>query len=147
MFNAYYFYLAANFLYRKKIPFLPKLIKLITFLIYNSSIAYECKIGKGTRFAYGGIGVIIHKDSVIKNNVIIGSGVVVGGKQGVDAVPLIEDNVVISTGSKVLGNIIVGKNSVIGANSVVIKDVPENAIVAGVPAKIIRIKKDNNFDI
>lgn len=143
MINAYYFYYVSNLLYRYKIPFFPKLIKLMIFLIYNSSIPYECKIGKNTRFAYGGIGIIIHKESILKENINIGSNVVLGGKVGHKGVPSVESNVYIGTGAKILGKINVGKNAVIGANAVVVKDVPENAVVAGVPARIIRYKEVN----
>lgn len=52
--------------------------------------------------------------------------------------PVIGDNVIINAGAKVIGGVVVGKNSVIGANAVVVKDVPENCVVGGVPAKIIR---------
>src|SRR5690606_132952 len=134
MINAYYFYFLANFLYRYKIPLLPDLIKLVIFLVYNSSIPFECEIGKGTRFAYGGISTIIHKKTIIKNNVNIGSSVVIGGKVGIDGVPVIESFVYIGTGAKILGPITVGENSIIGANAVVVKDVPPNVVVAGIPA-------------
>lgn len=138
MINAYYFYYFAHLLFRYKIPILPKVIKLFIFLIYNSSIPFECKIGKGTRFAYGGISTIIHKDCVLKENINIGSCVVLGGKVGVKGVPMIESNVYIGTGAKILGPIKIGKNSIIGANAVVVKDVPANVVVAGIPAAIIK---------
>jgi len=106
--------------------------------VYNSSIPFECEIGKGTRFAYGGISTIIHKKTIIKNNVNIGSSVVIGGKVGIDGVPVIESFVYIGTGAKILGPITVGENSIIGANAVVVKDVPPNVVVAGIPAMIIK---------
>lgn len=138
MINAYYFYLLAHKLYKWKIPFLPKVIKFFIFIFYNSSIPFECVIGKGTRFAYGGISTIIHKECVLKENINIGSSVVLGGKVGIKGVPSIESNVYIGTGAKILGPIKVGENSVIGANAVVVKDVPPNVVVAGVPAVIIK---------
>ena len=138
MLNAYYLYYLSNLLFRYRVPILPKVIKLFIFFIYNSSIPYQCSIGSGTRFAYGGIGVIIHKNSVIKKNVLIGSGVVIGGKEGFANVPIIGDNVKIATGAKVLGDITIGNNVIVGANAVVLKSVPDNAVVAGVPATILR---------
>lgn len=141
MINAYYFYYTANLFFRYKIPILPKFIKLLIFLIYNSSIPFECKIGKGTRFAYGGISTIIHKDCILKKNINIGSNVVIGGKVGIKGVPKIESNVYIGTGAKILGPITIGENSIIGANAVVVKDVPSNVMVAGIPAVIIKYLK------
>ena len=73
MVNAYYFYKVSHYLYLKKIPLIPQIIQFVIFLIYNSSIPYQAKIGKGTRFAYGGIGVIIHKKAIIGKNVMIGT--------------------------------------------------------------------------
>tara|TARA_B110000967_G_C18901733_1_gene576030 strand:- start:9758 stop:10183 length:426 start_codon:yes stop_codon:yes gene_type:complete len=138
MINAYHLYYLSNLLFRFNIPILPKIIKLFIFLIYNSSIPYQCSIGTGTRFAYSGIGVILHKKSVIKKNVLIGSGVVIGGKEGFVNVPVIGNNVKIATGAKILGDITIGNNAIIGANAVVLKNVPDNAVVVGVPARIIK---------
>jgi serine O-acetyltransferase len=135
MLNAYYFYRLGHLLHKYKIPVIPKLVKLITFLVYNSSIPPECKIGHGTRFAYGGIGVVLHKRSVLGKNCTIGTNVTIGGRSKHYNVPEIGNNVYISTGSKILGPIKIGDNAVIGANAVVIHDVPPNTTVVGVPAK------------
>jgi serine O-acetyltransferase len=97
-------------------------------------------LGRGTRFAYGGIGVVIHKKAIIGMECLIGTNVTVGGRSGFPEVPVIGNNVYIATGAKVLGPITVGNNVTIGANSVVINNVPDNAIVAGVPARIIKYK-------
>ena len=121
--------------------FLPKLIKLLIFLLYNSSIPYQAKIGAGTKFAYGGIGVIIHKKAIIGQNCMIGSNVTVGGRSGKQEVPIIGSNVYLATGSKVLGDIEIGDHATIGANAVVIKNVPSYGVAAGVPAKIIKINE------
>ncbi|MGM1032031.1 MAG: serine O-acetyltransferase [Bacillota bacterium] len=138
--NAIYFYKIARFLYSFKIPLLPKFIKMIIFLIYNSSIPYESKIGKGTQFGYGGIGVVIHKKAVIGKNCIISQQVTIGGRSGLPEVPIIGNGVYIGAGAKILGPIKVGNNAKIGANAVIIKDVPDNAVVAGVPGKILKIE-------
>ena len=106
--------------------------------IKSSSVPPTCSIGRGTKFAYGGIGVVIHNRAVIGNNCMIGQGVTIGGKSGWYEVPIIGDNVVISAGARLLGPIKIGNNVIIGANAVVVKDVPDNCVVAGVPAKIIR---------
>lgn len=138
MLNAYKLYILSHKLYKFRIPILPKIIKFFIFLLYNSSIPFEAIIGKGSLFGYGGIGVVIHKRTIIGQNCMIGSNVTIGGKSGLYEVPKIGNNVYIATGSKILGPITIGNNVTIGANAVVLKDVPDNAIVAGVPAKIIK---------
>jgi serine O-acetyltransferase len=138
MINAISFYRVAHFFYKHKIPVLPKLIKLIIFMVYNSVVPYECVIGKNTKLGYGGIAVVIHKNCVIGSNCTISQNVTIGGREGRKSVPVIGDNVFIGAGAKVIGDIKVGSGAIIGANAVVIKDIPQNAVVAGVPAKIIK---------
>lgn len=141
MINAYHFYKVAHKLYLWRVPLIPNIIKLFIFLIYNSSIPFQCLLGKGTRFGYGGIGVVLHKQTEVGTNVVIGTNVTIGGRSGHKQVPVIGNDVYIATGAKVLGPIHIGNNVIIGANAVVLIDVPDNAVVAGVPAKII---KQNN---
>ncbi|MCA0131301.1 serine O-acetyltransferase [Winogradskyella alexanderae] len=138
MINAYYFYKIAHKLYLWKVPLLPSLIKLSIFLLFNSNIPFQCIIGKGTKFGYGGIGVVIHKRCEIGRNCSIGTNVTIGGKSPHYDVPKIGNNVYMATGSKILGPITVGDNVIIGANAVVVKNIPDNCTVAGVPAKIIK---------
>ncbi len=143
MLNAIFFYRISRWLYCHHIPVLPKLFTLIIFLIYNSKVPYTAKIGKRTKFGYGGIGVVIHSDASIGCNCIISQHVTIGGGNSkYPGVPIIGDNVKINHGSIVFGGIHIGNNVVIGANAVVNIPVPDNAIVAGVPAKIIRIKNE-----
>ena len=147
------------------IPVLPKLITLLIFLIYNSKIPYQAKIGRESTFGYGGMGVVIHSKSIIGENhkkessstgcwVVIHSKSIIGencticqqvtiggGNSRFPGVPVIGNNVYIAKGSIVMGGITIGNNVTIGANAVVTKPVPDNAIVAGVPAKILRIKE------
>lgn len=137
-----HFYKLANFLYRKRIPFLPKLIYYLQYLLFNCAVPAETNIGRGSRFGYGGIAVVIHKRAVIGKKCIIGSGVTIGGTSKKYEVPRIGNQVQISTGAKILGPIKIGDNVIIGANAVVLIDVPSNSIVAGVPAKIIKIDID-----
>lgn len=69
---------------------------------------------------------------------MIGQNVTIGGKSGWYEVPIVGDNVEISAGARVIGPVRVGNNVIIGANAAVVKDVPDNCIVAGIPAKIIK---------
>ncbi len=139
-----HWYRLANFLHRHHIPFIPKLIYYFQYILFNSSVPSSCKIGKGTKFGYGGIGVVIHARAEIGKNCLIGQNTTIGGRSGLYEVPKIGNNVEICAGSRVLGPITIGNNAIIGANAVVIKDVPENAVVAGVPAKIIKFRNNKN---
>ncbi len=143
MLNAIYFYRVSRWLYLHHIPVLPKLITLLIFLIYNSKIPYQAKIGRESTFGYGGMGVVIHSKSIIGENCTICQQVTIGGggNSRFPGVPVIGNNVYIAKGSIVMGGITIGNNVTIGANAVVTKPVPDNAIVAGVPAKILRIKE------
>lgn len=145
MINAISFYRISRWLFLHHIPFLPQLITLFIFLIYNSKVPYQAKIGKNTQLGYSGMGVVIHPKSEIGNNCMIGQQVTIGGgNTRYPGVPLIGDNVYIAKGAIVFGGITIGNNVTIGANAVVNKPVPDNAIVAGIPARILRFK-DSEF--
>lgn len=124
--------------------------KLI-MILHNSHVPVSVKLGKGVSFGYGGIGTIIHADAKIGNYVVIGSNVTIGGgkssiRDGSTVyVPVIEDRVYIATGVKILGGIIIGHHSIIGANAVVTKDIPPYSVVAGNPGKIINTITLDNF--
>lgn len=133
-----HFYRFNNWLYRHHIPLLPKFIWKLQYLFFNCSVPASCKIGKGTKFGYGGIAVVMHARTVIGTNCMIGQGVTIGGKSGWYEVPVIGDNVIINAGAKIIGPVKIGDNVEIGANSVVVKDVPSNCVVAGIPAKILK---------
>tara|TARA_Y100001980_G_C14360462_1_gene168537 strand:+ start:178 stop:597 length:420 start_codon:yes stop_codon:yes gene_type:complete len=130
------YFVGKFFLFIKLTPlsYITTLLNRIIFSIYLPS---EAKIGKGCKFAYGGLGIVIHKKTVIGINCIIGTSVVIGGKSGHKNVPQIGDNVSIGAGAKILGPITIGNNVQIGANAVLISSVKDNIKVAGIPAKEI----------
>ncbi len=132
-----YLYRFSHWLWKHKVPVLPKLIYLFDREAFRCSLPASCEMGGGTRLGYGGIAVIIHARARIGRNCLIGSCVTIGGKSGWYEVPQIGDNVEIATGAKILGPVRIGNNVIIGANAVVTKDVPDNCVVAGIPAKII----------
>lgn len=138
MWDLIYIYRFGNWFSKKNVPIIPKLCKLIIRIFFNSAVDPETEIGKNCVFAYGGIGVVVHKRTKIGNNVIIGQNVTIGGKSKIYDVPIIGDNVYIGPGVRILGNIHIGNEVIIGANCVVITDVPANSIVAGIPGKIIK---------
>ena len=131
-------YRISNWLYRHKIPFIPKIIYGLNYLMFNCIVPPQCTIGKNTRFAYHGIGVVIHRDVVIGANCLIGQGVTIGGKVGHSRLPVIGDNVYIAAGARIIGTVNIGNNVVIGCNSVVLHDCPPDSVWPGVPARLIR---------
>lgn len=148
--HAVMMYRIAHVIRKIKIPFLPRLISQITKFITGIEIHPGAKIGKGL-FIDHGMGVIIGETTVIGDNVTLFQGVTLGGtgKERGKRHPNIGNNVVVGTGAKVLGNITIGDNSYVGANAVVIKDVPANSTVVGVPGRITKQdgkKIDGNLD-
>jgi serine O-acetyltransferase len=134
----YYFYKAAHQLYLWHIPFIPKIIKILIRFVFGAIICPETKIGKNVHFAYNALGIVIHPGCVIGDEVWISQQVTLGGRE--DGFPTIGDGVYIGSGAKILGNIRVGNCAKIGANAVVLIDVPDGATAVGVPAKIILAK-------
>lgn len=136
--NAIKLYRIGNKCYKAHIPLIPTFTKILIYLIFNSVVPYTAEIGKNCRFAYGGMSVVVHSKAKIGEKVIIGQNCTIGRALDPEDIPIIGNNVYISAGARIIGKINVGNNVIIGANSVVNKDVPNNCIVAGVPARVIR---------
>ena len=102
------------------------------------SIPYYTQIGQGFYIGHFG-GIVVNGQAVIGKNCNISQGVTIGGaNRGKNkGCPVIGDNVYIATGAKIIGAVTVGNNVAIGANCVVTKDIPDNAVVVGVPGKVI----------
>lgn len=115
-----------------------KLKKNRAGLRFGFDIYEKTEIGKGLHIAHFGT-LVVHADAVLGDNVSLSHGVTIGQtvKNGVARTPVIGNNVYIAPGAKVIGGIKVGNNVAIGANAVVTHDVPDNAVVAGVPARIL----------
>ena len=133
-------YKISRILYLSHIPLIPKLIKVYIRVVYGATIPYKASIGNGTEFPHGGIGVVIHENSIIGDNCKILTNVCIGGRNGEEKVPIIGNNVLIGTGAVIIGNVKIGNNCKIGANAVVIKDIPDDCTAVGVPSKIVRMK-------
>ena len=119
-------------------PFIPRYISDIARDMTGIEIHPGAQIGSDF-FIDHGAGVVIGETAEIGNNVTMYAGVVLGGTslEPKKRHPTIGNNVVLGTGAKLLGPIKVGDNVRVGANSVVVKDVPPNSVVVGVPGKII----------
>lgn len=138
----------AHFFYNRKLYFIARVISQISRFFTGIEIHPGAKIGRRL-FIDHGMGVVIGETCEIGDNVTIFQGVTLGGtgKEKGKRHPTIKDNALIATGAKVLGSITVGENSKVGAGSVVLKDVPANSTVVGIPGRVVirdgvKVRKD-----
>lgn len=138
-FKAQLYHKISSFFYKKKLFFLARLISEHAKRRTGIEIHPGAKIGKNLFIDHGN-GVVIGETTKIGNNVVMFHGVTLGGRGNTKGKrhPTIKDNVYIGCGAKILGNITVGKNSKIGAGSVILKDVSPNSTVVGIPGKRIK---------
>ena len=117
-----------------------KIIKSINRILFATDISYKAKIGKGCKFPHIGLGVVIGDGANIGSNCIIRQNVTIGGKRIGDnyEFPTIGDNCMIGAGAVIIGNVHLGNNVTVGANAVVTKNFPDNCVIVGAPAKIIK---------
>lgn len=137
--HAIWSYLIANWFFKKKMYFIARSISQISRFFTGVEIHPGATIGKRL-FIDHGMGIVIGETCRIGNNVTIYQGVTLGGtgKERGKRHPDIGDNVLIAAGAKVLGNIEVGSNVNIGANSVVLESVPSYSTVVGIPGHIVK---------
>ncbi|MBQ8317533.1 MAG: serine acetyltransferase [Lachnospiraceae bacterium] len=139
--NIYNWYRVERWLWLHHIPILPQIIKVAIRIIWASVLPYQAEIGENTIIGYQGLGVVIHKSTVIGKNCIIRQNVTFGGGGGPEGgVPILGDNVSVGANSVILGNVHIGNNVTIGAGAVVVTDIPDNAVAVGVPARVIKIR-------
>lgn len=131
--------------YTWKIPIIPKIIMNLNKMLNSIEISYAANIGPGLRINHS-LGIVVGGKVNIGENLTINQCVTIGGNSGKFkyegdtkiSQPYIGNNVQIGAGAKILGPINVGDKVVIGANSVVLKNISEHQVVAGVPAKVIK---------
>ena len=153
--KAVFFHRIANFFSIGNFHLIARMISQFSRFLTGIEIHPKAKIGKNL-FIDHGMGVVIGETSEIGDNVTIYHMVTLGGispsinsdeQRNVKRHPTLENNVVVGSGAQVLGPVIVGKNAKIGANAVVTKNVPENAVMVGIPAKNVGTvsPNDKNF--
>jgi serine O-acetyltransferase len=138
-FHALLAYRVASWMKQRRIPFLPRAISQIARWLTGIEIHPSAKIGERF-FIDHGMGVVIGETAEIGDHVTLFQGVTLGGtgKERGKRHPTLGNHVVVGAGAKILGGITIGDNVKIGANSVVLKSVPPNSTVIGVPARIIK---------
>ena len=141
--KAVFFHRIANFFSIAKFHLVARIISQFSRFLTGIEIHPNAKIGKNL-FIDHGMGVVIGETSDIGDNVTIYHMATLGGiapsinsddQRNVKRHPTLKENVVVGSGAQILGPVVVGKNAKIGANAVVTKDVPENAVMVGIPAK------------
>ena len=150
--KAVFFHRIANFFAKAKFNLIARIISQFSRFLTGIEIHPNANIGKNL-FIDHGMGVVIGETSDIGDNVTIYHMVTVGGiapsinsndQRNVKRHPTIQDDVVIGSGAQVLGPVIVGRCAKIGANAVITKDVPEKAVMVGIPAKNVGLA-DSEF--
>ena len=154
--KALFFHRIANFFSKAKFDLVARLISQLSRFFTGIEIHPKAEIGKNF-FIDHGMGVVIGETSEIGDNVTIYHATTLGGispsiksdeQRYVKRHPTLKNNVIVGSGAQVLGPIIVGENAKIGANAVVTKDVPANAVMVGIPAKNVNedgLKSDTSF--
>ena len=153
--KAVFFHKIANFFAIAKFNLIARIISQFSRFLTGIEIHPKANIGKNL-FIDHGMGVVIGETSKIGDNVTIYHMATLGGispsinsneQRNMKRHPTLKDNVVVGSGAQILGPVTVGKNAKIGANAVVTKDVPENAVMVGIPAKNVgeTLGSDENF--
>ena len=151
--KALFFHRIANFFSKAKFDLIARMISQFSRFLTGIEIHPSANIGKNF-FIDHGMGVVIGETSEIGNDVTIYHSVTLGGispsikshdQRFIKRHPTLRDNVVIGSGAQILGPITIGENANVGANSVVIKDVPADAIMVGVPAKAVKVGNQGTF--
>lgn len=140
---ALFFHRIAHWFYTKGLRFIPRFISAFGMFFTMIDIHPAATIGRRV-FIDHGVGVVIGETTIIGDDVVIYQQVTLGGVSTSKGKrhPTIGNNVIIGAGAKVLGNIFIGDDAKIGANSVVVKNVPFSATAVGIPARVVECAKD-----
>jgi serine O-acetyltransferase len=150
-FHATFIHRICNLLWRLKLKFIARILSSISRILTSIEIHPAAKIDEGF-FIDHGAGLVIGETTIIGKNVTIYQQTTLGGlspsvdsdsQRNIKRHPTIRDNVIVGSGAQILGPVVIGKNSRIGANAVVLKDVPENITYVGVPARKIESRNLN----
>ena len=138
MLDALSFYRLARRMHRAGFRRIARGLTKASRIAFGAHVPAGATIGERCELGYGGLGIVIHSDAVIGDDVLIAPGVVIGGRSERKGVPVIENGVKIGCGAKVLGPIRIGAGANIGANAVVVHDVAAGDTVVGIPARSVQ---------
>ena len=134
-------YRMEHWLYNHHLNVIAQMLRGLVRIIFSADVPPQMQIGKGTVFPHDALGCVFHPDVKIGKNCKILHGVTMGGRAGHKGLPIIGDNVVIGTHAQLIGNVKIGNNSIVGAGAIVTLDVPDNVVVVGNPARILKSNK------
>jgi serine O-acetyltransferase len=123
-------------LLERRLPRLARLVERYIRLIYAARIPAEAEIDPTVHFSHNALAVVITKGATIGPRCQIGLQVLLGSRWPLEGGPKLDEDVIVHSGAKIIGPITVGRGSVIGANAVVLEDVPPHSLVVGVPGVI-----------
>jgi len=137
----------AHRLYNWRVPILPRFVSQVSRFFTQIEIHPGATIGRRF-FIDHGSGVVIGETTIIGDDVLLYQGVTLGGTGGERGKrhPTLGNRVVVGTGAKVLGNILIGDNVKVGAGSVVVHNVPDNSTVVGVPGRVVRVRPEGHLE-
>jgi serine O-acetyltransferase len=146
-FRAVMIYRISNYLQSQRIPIIPQLVSSVGLALTGCEIQPKALIGPGLEIKHPcgiviGAGAVIGRNLTILQNVTIGESLKPGDK---NAYPIIGDDVTICAGAVVVGSVLIGKGSMIGANAVVLQNVPDFGVAVGVPARVVNSVRPRNM--
>ena len=127
-----------QWLYNHHLKIFASILRAGVRIIFSADIPPQMYIGKGTVFPHDALGCVFHPEVKIGKNCKILHGVTIGGRAGHKGLPIVGDNVVVGTHAQILGDVTIGNNSIVGAGAIVLHDVPDNVVVVGNPAKVLK---------
>lgn len=134
-------HIVEHWLYNHHLNVIAQMLRGGVRILFPADVPPQMQIGRGTVFPHDALGCVFHPNVKIGKNCKILHGVTMGGRAGHKGLPIIGDNVVIGTHAQIVGNVRIGNNSIVGAGAIVTHDVPDNVVVVGNPAKILRSNK------
>ena len=124
-------------LHRAGVPILPRLLYGLNRVLFSVVLPPSARLGRGVLLGYQGLAIVIHQEAVLGDRVVLAPGVTIGGTGTSHGVPVIDDDVHIGSGAKILGPVHIGRGAWIGANAVVLADVPAGMLAVGMPARVV----------
>lgn len=138
-------YRISHFCYKKGFKKFSSFLSWINRFLFAVWIPGSSSLGKNFQLGYWGLGTVIHSNTIMGDNCLVAQGVTIGRNFGDKKVPLFGNDVYVGAGSKIFGEITIGNNVIIGANSVINKSVPDNCTVVGNPMRIIKTDRKETW--